>query len=150
MSQANPIKLFVTHGWDNSDDYLRVFEYLESATNFFYKNTSTPDQMPAGDREVLRESLRKQIAPAEVVIALSSVAKGNADLLEFQMVFAKACNKPILLMKNFGSDVLVAKNLADLADEMLDWDGRGLVDSIRRAARHEETNRWDTIEFKLD
>jgi hypothetical protein len=150
MSQANPIKLFVTHGWDNSDDYLRVFEYLESANNFFYKNTSTPDQMPAGDREVLRESLRKQIAPAEVVIALSSVAKGNADLLEFQMVFAKACNKPILLMKHFGSDALVAKNLVDLADEMVDWDGRGLVDSIRRQARHEETNRWDTIEFKLD
>jgi hypothetical protein len=150
MSQANPIKLFVTHGWDNSDDYLRVFEYLESANNFFYKNTSTPDQMPVGDREVLRESLRKQIAPAEVVIALSSVSRGNGDLLEFQMVFAKACNKPILMMKNFGSDTLAAKSLTGLADEMVDWDGRGLVDAIRRQARHEETNRWDTIEFKLD
>ncbi len=106
MSQANPIKLFVTHGWDNSDDYLRVFEYLESANNFFYKNTSTPDQMPVGDREVLRESLRKQIAPAEVVIALSSAGRGNGDLLEFQMVFAKACNKPILLMKTIGRDTL--------------------------------------------
>ena len=44
MSQANPIRLFVTHAWELSDDYLRVFEYLESARNFFYRNYSTPDK----------------------------------------------------------------------------------------------------------
>jgi len=41
MSQANPLRLFVTHAWEMSDDYLRVFEYLESAQNFFYRNFST-------------------------------------------------------------------------------------------------------------
>ena len=122
MSQANPIQLFVTHGWDNSDDYLRVFEYLESANNFFYKNCSTPDHMPAGDKEALRESLRKQIAPAEVVIALPSLAQNNRELLQFQMVFAQACNKPVVLMKNFGSDTPVAKVIAELANEIVDWD----------------------------
>jgi hypothetical protein len=150
MSQAHPIQLFVTHGWDNSDDYLRVFEYLESANNFFYKNCSTPDHMPAGDKEALRESLRQQIAPAEVIIALPSLAEGNRDLLQFQMVFAQACNKPVVLMKNFGSATPVAKVIADLANEIVDWDGRALVDTIKRQARHEETNRWEIIEFKLD
>src|SRR5580658_5300029 len=150
MSQANPFRVFVTHAWDNSVDYLRVFEYLESANNFFYKNWSTPDHMPAGDKEALRESLRKQIAPAEVVIALPSLAESNRDLLQFQMVFAQACNKPVLLLKNFGSDAPVAKVIADLANEVVDWDGRALVDAIKRQARHEETNRWETIEFKLD
>ena len=37
VSQANPLRLFITHAWEMSDDYLRVFEYLESARNFFYK-----------------------------------------------------------------------------------------------------------------
>jgi hypothetical protein len=150
MSQANPIQLFVTHGWDNSDDYLRVFEYLESSNNFFYKNCSTPDHMPAGDMEVLRENLRKQIAPVEVVIALPSLAANHRDLLQFQMVFAQACNKPVVVMKNFGSDAPVPKVIADLADEIVDWDSRALVDAIKRQGRHEETNRWETIEFKLD
>lgn len=150
MSQANPFQLFVTHGWDNSDDYLRVFEYLESANNFFYKNTSKPDHMPAGDKEALRESLRQQIAPAEVIIALPSLADSNRDLLQFQMVFAQAAHKPVVLMKNFGSAAPVAKAIAELADEMVDWDARTLVDAIKRQARHEETNRWETIEFKLD
>jgi len=154
MSQSNPIQIFVTHGWDNSVDYLRVFEYLESSNNFFYRNCSTPDQLPAGDKEALRESLRKQIAAAEVVIALPSLAVSNRDLLQdllqFQMVFAQAANKPVVLMKNFGSATPVAKALADMADEIVDWDGRALVDAIKRQARHEETNRWEVIEFKLD
>src|SRR5215831_10359218 len=73
MSQANPIRLFVTHTWETSDDYLRVFEYLESARNFFYRNYSTPEQRPGGDKEAQREDLRRQIAPTEAVIALSSL-----------------------------------------------------------------------------
>ncbi len=34
---------------------------------------STPEVRPGGDKEALREDLRRQIAPAEGVIALSSL-----------------------------------------------------------------------------
>jgi hypothetical protein len=150
MSQANPVRLFVTHAWENSDDYLRVFEYLESARNFFYKNYSTPDKRPAGDKEALREDLRRQIAPVEGVIALSSLYAKEPDLLTFQLLFAQASNKPVVLLKPFGGGGEPPKAILDLADEVVAWDERALVDSIRRQARHEETTRWDTIEFKLD
>jgi len=150
MSQANPIRLFVTHLWENSDDYLRVFEYLESARNFFYRNSSKPELRPDGDKEAQKESLRKQIAPVEVVIALSSLYELSPDLLTFQLMYAQACNKPVVLMKPFGSQRPVPKALTDLADEVVDWDERALVDAIKRQARHEDTTRWDTIEFKMD
>jgi len=150
MSQADPVRLFVTHLWENSDDYLRVFEYLESARNFFYRNSSKPDIRPEGDKEALKEAWRKQIIPAEVVIALSSLYEGSPDLVVFQLLYAQASQKPVVLMKPFGSQRPVPKALADLADEIVDWDERALVDAIRRQARHEDTTRWDTIEFKLD
>jgi len=150
MSQANPLRLFVTHAWETSDDYLRVFEYLESARNFFYKNFSAPDRRPGADKEAQREELRRQIAPAEALIALSSLCDTHQELLAFQLVYAQASNKPVILMKPFGSRKDVPKALLDLASEVVDWDERGLVDAIRRQARHEETTRWDTIEFKLD
>jgi hypothetical protein len=150
MSQANPIRLFVTHAWENSDDYLRVFEYLESSRNFFYRNHSTPDRRPAGEKEALREDLRRQIAPVEVVIGLSSLYATHQDLLTFQLTFAQASHKPVVLMKAFGARKDVPKAILDLADEVVEWDERALVDAIRRQARHEETTRWDTIEFKLD
>jgi len=94
MSQANPVRLFVTHAWETSDDYLRVFEYLE--------------------------------------------------------LYTQANHKPVILMKPFGTRKDVPKEILDLANEVVDWDERALVDAVRRQARHEETTRWDTIEFKLD
>jgi hypothetical protein len=150
MSQANPLRLFVTHAWQTSDDYLRVFEYLESARNFFYRNYSTPDRPPTAEREAQREDLRRQIAPVEAVIALSSLYDTHQDLLTFQLLFAQASNKPVVLMKSFGAVRELPKTILDLASEVVDWDERALVDAIRREARHEETTRWDTIEFKLD
>jgi hypothetical protein len=151
MSQANPVRLFVTHMWEHSDDYLRVFEYLESSRNFFYRNYSTPDHPPAGsDREALRENLRQQIAPVEAVIALTGLFEKNQDLLTFQLLYAQASHKPVVAMKPFGSQKPIPKAIADLANEVVDWDERALVDALRRQARHEETARFDTIEFKLD
>jgi len=150
MSQANPVRLFVTHTWEHSDDYLRVFEYLESARNFFYKNFSTPDVRPSGDKEALREDLRRQISSVEAVIALSSLHAVQPDLLTFQMLYAQANHIPVVLMKPFGGGREAPKAILDLADEVVEWDERALVDALRRQARHEETTRWDTIDFKLD
>ena len=150
MSQANPIRLFVTHVWEDNDDYLRVFEYLESAKNFFYKNYSTPDHPPAGDKEAQREDLRRQIAPVEAVIAIPSLFLTHRDIFTFELLFAQASEKPVILMKPFGSGKDAPKAILDLATDVVDWDQRALVDAIRMHARHEKTGRWDTIEFKLD
>jgi hypothetical protein len=150
MSQNNPIRLFITHAWETSDDYVRVFEYLESARNFFYKNLAAPDKAPAGGKEADREELRRQIAQAEAVIALPSLYAKNAELLLFEMTFAKASDKPVILMRPFGANAVLPTQITSLSDQVVEWDGRALVDAIKAQARHEESNRWETIEFKLD
>jgi hypothetical protein len=40
--------------------------------------------------------------------------------------------------------------VARRADEVVGWNERIMVDAIRRQARHEETTRWDVIEFNLE
>lgn len=150
ISQQNPVKLFVSHAWEADDDYHRVFEFLESARNFYYVNYSAPDRRPAGDKEAQKEELRRQIAPVEAVVLLASQHRRAPDLLEFQANYAKASDKPLILLTSFGATSAVPKALLGLANESLDWDERALVDAIRRQARHEETARWDTIEFKPD
>jgi hypothetical protein len=147
MSQQNPIRVFVTHFWQDADDYQRLFEFLESARNFYYRNTSTPEKPPAGDTEVQREDLRRQIAAAEIVIALPGLYTQQPDLTIFQMNYAKSQQKPVLLLQPFGSRQPMNKLLTDRADEVVDWDERGLVDAIRRLARHEGTSRYETVEF---
>jgi hypothetical protein len=150
VSKQDPVRVFVGHVWDADDDYLRVFEFLEGARNFYYANSSVPDARPSGGKEAEREEIRRQIAPAEVVILLASHHRRAAELVEFQANFAKAADKPIVLLTSFGSTSSVPKSLLALADESIDWDERALIDALKRQARHEETTRWDTIEFKLD
>lgn len=150
ISQQNPVKLFVSHAWDADDDYHRLFEFLEGARNFYYQNLSAPDRRPAGGKEAEREELRRQIAKAEAVIVLTTHHRRAPEIIEFEATFAKAADKPLIVVASFGATTIISKALQDLADETVDWSERALVDAIRRQARHEETQRWDTIEFKLD
>lgn len=151
MSQRDPIRIFVTHAWEDSDDYLRAFEFLESARNFYYRNCSIPGHRPADtSQEGFREELRRQMTAAEVVVALSSLYGGHRDLLVFQLNYAKASDKPVILLPGFGRELALPRDVVELADEQIGWDERALVDAIRRQARHEQTTRWDTIEFNSD
>jgi hypothetical protein len=149
-SRVNPIRLFVTHAWEENDDYLRVFEYLEAPGTFYYQNTSQPQVKRPIDKESEREELRRQIAPSEVIIVTPATYRSAPDLVVFQMHFAKAADRPIVAMENFGSTDPLPKAIKDLADEVSGWNERSLIDALRRQARHQETTRWDTIEFKLD
>jgi hypothetical protein len=150
VSQQNPIRLFVAHTWVEDDDYHRIFEYLESAPNFFYRNTSTPDVRPTGDREAARDSLRQQITEAEVILVPATLYRRHVDWVEFQMHCAKAFDKPIIVLEPFGGKDTIAPGMQELADDVVPWDQRQLVDAIKRQARHEETTRFDVIEFRLD
>lgn len=151
MSQENPIRLFIAHLYAVDDDYLRVFEYLESQVNFFYKNLSTPDQLPQQrDRESLKEGLRQQMADAEAVVLPAGLYARDPVLTEFQAIYAKSWDKPVILLEPFGTGEPIPGKLLELADEVVQWNSREMTAAIRRQARHEETTRWDTIEFKLD
>ena len=151
MSESNPIRLYVGHLYAPDEAYFRVFEYLESSPNFFYVNFATPDRPPRSkEKESLKEDLRRQINESEVVVLLSSMYASDAALIEFQALYAKACDKPLIVMEPFGTGQPVPTKLRELADSVLPWNGREMADAIRRQARHEDTTRWDTIEFKLD
>jgi hypothetical protein len=149
-SLSNPIRLFVTHTWVETDDYTRVFEYLEASGNFYYLNTGQPQAKRPIDKESQREDLRRQIAPCEVVVVVPGAYFVAPELVLFQMNFAKAADRPIVALEIFGSVDPLPKAIKDLADEVCAWNERNLIDALRRQARHQETTRWDTIEFKLD
>jgi len=151
VKDNNPIRLFVTHLYAPDEAYFRVFEYLESQPNFFYTNLATPEKVPRSkEKEAIREDLRRQMADAEVVVLLSSLHARDPVLIEYQGLYAQSCAKPLVVMEPFGTTESVPAKLREMADEVVPWNGREMADAIRRQARHENTTRWDTIEFKLD
>jgi len=150
MSAKNPIRVFVTHTFSSNPDYHRVFEYMESTANFFYQNCSVPEHPPAsGGKETLKEEYRKQLKTAEVVIVLSSLYIENEYWVTYQMDAAQAANLPLIALGLFGNAAKLPAEIVKRAAETVDWNERQIVDAIRRQARKEATNRWETIEFKL-
>lgn len=150
VSQQNPVRVFVAHAFEPHDDYRRVFEYLESSRNFFYKNSSVPELPQGMDNEGLRQELRKQINLAEVVVIAAGMYAPYREWIDFELNCAKGFDKPVVVLSFFGIKAKLPVQLEALADEIVEWNERDIVDAIKRQARHEESTRWDVIEFKLD
>ena len=151
MSEDNPIRVFVTHNFQESDDYLRVFEFLESMERFFYLNVSKPENLPdSGGLDAIKEELINQIRECEAVIVPALFYMEQNDLARFQMDVAEANNKPMIAIRPFGGMMDSPQDLVDRVKEHLEWNDREIVDALKRQARHEDTSRWETIEFTLD
>ena len=149
ISQQNPVRVFVGHAFESSADYLRVFEYLESSHNFYYRNCSDPDRKP-GDREAMKEELRRQITLAEIVIVPAALYGQHRETIDFVLNCAKGLDKLLIVVQYFGVKEKLPVQLEALSDEIVEWNERDITDAIRRQARHEDTSRWDVIDFKMD
>jgi hypothetical protein len=150
MSENNPIRIFVSHLFSDHPDYHRVFEYLESASNFFYVNCSNPEDMPgSGGQNAIRDTLLEQVRQAEIIIVVSSMFSENSSLIGYQMDVAQAADIPIIALEPFGTSGKIPADIEARAAAVVGWNERLMVDAIRREARHEETQRWEVIEFDM-
>jgi hypothetical protein len=151
VSEDNPIRVFVAHNFQQSDDYLRVFEFLESVERFFYLNVSKPEDMPdTGGMDAIKEALINQIKECEAVIVPASFYLEQNDLARFEMDVAEANEKPLIVIRPFGGVAETPQELHDRVKEHIEWNEREIVDALKRQARLEDTSRWETIEFTLD
>ena len=148
VSEENPIRVFVTHTFEEDDDYLRVFEFLESNERFFYLNCSRPENLPTtASLDVMKEELIKQITEAEAVLVTVSSFLHRPELVRFQMDAAGAQEKPIIGIQPYGGVLDMPTEITTNAAEVIDWNERNMVDTIARHARLEETSRWEVIDF---
>jgi len=150
MSERNPIRLYAVHGWHRDEDYARLFEYIESADNFFYRALSDPDAVsPQGDGVAARRSLiGDALKDAECVVCPAGTWERFNDWARYTVETARRLDLPVVVIEHFGPKDMDVR-LKGFAAETVGWDSRSIVDAIRREARHEDTTRFDTIEFDL-
>ena len=148
MSEQNPIRIFASHGWERDDDYARLFEYLESTSNFFYRAVSEPDGLQGEGVAPKRTAILEQMKNAEVLVAFPGLWERHRDWANFILQAAKAHDLPVIVLEHFGPQDLDPALKAQ-ADEVVSWNSREISDALRREARHEDTTRMDVIEFDL-
>lgn len=148
MSESNPIRVFATHNFNESDDYLRVFEFLESVDRFYYINISQPENLPTtGGPQEIKDELIRQIKESEAVVVLASAWEQNADQVNFMMDVAEANGKGMIVIKPFGGVQETPPELVARCAEHVEWNDREMVDALRRQARGEDTARWEVLDF---
>ena len=135
MPQLHRYRIFISHAWRYNADYYRLINRLDEAPNFLYSNYSVPEHDPvdAGNSSKLREELRQQIRPVEVVIILSGMYVAYSDWIQFEIDFAQDLGKPILGIRPWGAQVM-PQAVQDAADEIVGWNAPTIVSAIRRLA----------------
>lgn len=148
MSENNPIRVFATHNFEETDDYLRVFEFLESVDRFYYLNVSKPENLPeSGGPQELKDELIAQIKQSEAMFVLPSAWESNKDLVGFMMDVAEANNIGMVVIKPFGGMQDTPPELVERCAEHIEWNDREMADALRRQGRGEDTARWEVLDF---
>ena len=148
MSESNPIRVFATHCFDESDDYLRIFEFLESVDRFYYLNMSKPECLPTtGGAQEIKDELIRQIKSAEVMFVLPSTFAQNNALTTFMMDAAEASHIKMIVIRPFGGLQDTPPELISRCAEHIEWNDREMVDALNRQARGEDTARWEVLDF---
>ena len=148
MSEKNPIRVFVTHAFTETDDYLRVFEFLESVDRFYYVNVSRPENVPPeGGQEALKDELIAQIKMSEIVVIVMNVVEQDAALVTYMMDVADANELGMIAVQPFAGIGEVPSGIADRVRDSVAWNERAMVDAITFQARGTETQRWEVVDF---
>ena len=148
MSEKNPIRVFVTHTFAESDDYLRVFEFLESVDRFFYINVAKPENVPSeGGLEAIKDELIQQIKASEAVVVVADAYSTKPDLVNYMMDVAEANDIGMIAIRPFGGLAETHPDVVSRVQEHVEWNDRELVDAIKRQGRGEDTARWEVIDF---
>ena len=148
MSENNPIRVFVTHVFEESDDYIRVFEFLESVDRFYYVNVSKPENTPSdGGVEAIKDELIKQIKAAEAFVVVAGAYEKKGELVSYMMDVAEANNIGRIAIRPFGGMTETPPGIVERIDEHVEWNAREIVDAIKRQGRGEETARWEVLDF---
>ena len=148
MSENNPMRVFVTHVFEESDDYIRVFEFLESVDRFYYINVSKPENIPSGGGvEAIKDELIEQIKAAEAVVVVAGAYEQKGELVSYMMDVAKANDIGMIAVRPFGGMTETPQDIVERVGAHVEWNAREIVDAIKHQGRGEETARWDVLDF---
>jgi hypothetical protein len=148
VSENNPITVFASHAFEESDDYLRVFEFLESVDRFYYINVSKPENIPeTGGLQAIKDELIEQIKASEAILVLSGVYEQRPDIVTFIMDVAEVNRKGMIAIRPFGGIAETPAELVERCQEHIEWNNREIADALLRQARGEDTARWEVLDF---
>ena len=133
MPELKTYDVFISHAWTYNSDYYRLVEMLDKAPNFKWRNYSVPEHDPLKpkSKKDLKEALKRQMRPANIIIILAGMYATHSDWIEFEIDYAEELNKPMIGVKPWGQQ-RIPKVVQDAVKEMVGWNTSSIVRAIRK------------------
>lgn len=137
MPTLKTYDLFISHAWRYDEDYYRLINLLDAASNFKYRNYSVPEHDPVldpddpKDRNTLKKALDSQIRPVNCVLIISGMYVVHSYWIQREIDIAVSYEKPIIGLIPRGQE-RTPKAVQDVAKEMVGWNTDSIVSAIRK------------------
>ena len=133
MPQLKTYDVFISHAWNYHEDYLRVVQFLDDAQYFNWRNYSVPEHDPvdANSNRMLKEALKRQMRPANIVLILSGMYAAHSGWIDFEIEFSLQITKPMIGIRPWGQQ-RIPKIVSDNVDVMVGWQTDSIISAIRK------------------
>ncbi len=132
----NTYNLFVSHSWRHSDSYDRFINLLDRRRYFSFRDYSVPPEDPihnARNQTELRNAIRRQMAPCQVVVVLAGVYATYSKWINIELDLAKngfTSEKPVLAVRPWANQ-RISDRVRETADKVVGWNTESIVKGIR-------------------
>lgn len=135
MPDLKNYRTFIAHCWSYDEDYTRLVNLLNNASLFKWSNYSVPkkDPLKGGSDAALKEQIRVQMAPTQIVLIASGMYVSYRDWIDTEINIATNMGKPIVGIKPWGNERVPAA-VQLVAREVVNWNTDSIVAAIRKYA----------------
>lgn len=134
--------IFISHAWKYGDEYNRLINLLNSASNFKYTNYSAPSDKPlqnlnstdVNTKKEIKEAISRKIRPCCCVLVISGMYVAYREWMQYEIETAKAMNKPIIAIYPWGNQIMPSA-VRSVATVTVNWNTTSIVDAIRKYGR---------------
>lgn len=136
MPSLKTYDLFISHAWRYNDDYYKLVNMLNNASNFKWRNYSVPEHDPVldpddeNDKKKLKKELDEQIRPVNCVLIISGMYAAYSYWIQQEIEIAQKYNKPIVGIKPWGQE-RIPSAVQEAANVMVGWNTDSIVNAIR-------------------
>ena len=133
MINNKTYNLFISHGWDRDEEYIRLVNNLNQYSNFQWRNysVSIANPLSGGTQRKLSVEIDRQLRLASAVLIISGIYVTYREWINFEIDLADKYDKPIIGIIPRGN-IYIPNAVKEFAWEIVRWYTPSIIKAIMR------------------
>ena len=131
MSQGRIVRVFISHSWDHSDQYVYLVNFLRRIEDFQFYNYSVPkhDPLKASSEKDLLDELCEQLRGCHVLIVLATMRPTYSEWIQKEILIANIYNKPVIAIVPRGQK-RISSFIKTYSDTIVKWSTKSIKKAL--------------------